>query len=247
MQQSSRLTYHLMELRKRLLGFCWIFFLVFAIAFYFSTPLFHALATPLLKALPNNQMLIATSVTAPLIAPLKLCFFVTLFITMPLLLLQVWAFIAPGLYQHEKGHIWPLIISSSILFYSGIVFCYFVVLPLMFNFFVGLAPSYITMMPDTNSYLAFCLKLFLAFGIAFETPIVTLLLVMTGCLSIDTIQQKRPYILVSAFVLGMVLTPPDVLSQVLLAVPLYLLFELGIAFAKLRQRLLNQKYPSVQN
>lgn len=241
MQQSSKVIHHLIELRKRLLGFCWIFFAIFGILFYFSNPIFHTLATPLLNVLPNNQSLIATSVTGTLIAPLKLSFFITLFITMPLLLFQVWAFIAPGLYQHEKTHVWPLMATSSLLFYCGIAFCYFAVLPLMFSFFVGIAPSYITVMPDVDSYVAFCLKLFLAFGIAFETPVITLLLIMTGVLSLESIKQKRPYVLVIAFTLGMVLTPPDVLSQILLAVPLYLLFELGILLAKLRNNLQEPK------
>ena len=201
----------------------------------------------MLNILPQQQNLIATSVTGTLVAPLKLSFFLTLFLTMPLLLLQFWAFIAPGLYRRERIQVWPLLMMSSTLFYSGIVFCYYAVLPLMFSFFVKIAPSYITVMPDIDSYVAFCLKLFLAFGICFQMPVVTLILTMTGTLSISKIKEKRPYVLVIAFTLGMILTPPDVLSQILLAVPLYLLFELGIVLAKLRLYFINQKQPSIQN
>ncbi len=186
----------------------------------------------MLKTLPNHGGLIATSVTGTLIAPLKLAFFLALFMTMPWLLWQIWLFIAPGLHAYEKIRIWPLLLASSLLFYVGIGFCYFIVLPLMFKFFIGITPNYITMTPDIDHYLSFCLKLFLAFGICFEMPIITLVLITTNLLSLKSIQQKRPYVLVIAFTVGMLLTPPDVLSQILLAVPLYLLFELGILIAK---------------
>ena len=229
---SQKMTSHLIELRKRLLNCLYMLAAIFVVLFYFSNPLFELVATPLIKQLPHANQLIATAVTGTLVAPLKLSFFCALFLAMPFCAHQLWRFFAPGLYQCERFLIWPLLLVSTLLFYAGIAFAYFVVFPLLFTFFINIAPQYITVMPDIDSYVGFCLKLFFAFGLAFQVPILTLLCYWSGLLSLTTISKKRPYVLVAAFTLGMVLTPPDVLSQILLAIPLYLLFELGIIIAK---------------
>ncbi len=227
------MTSHLIELRKRLLNCLYMLTVIFAVLFYFSNPLFELVATPLIKQLPDSNQLIATSVTGTFVAPLKLSFFCALFLAMPVFFHQLWCFFSPGLYQRERFLIWPLLLMSTLLFYAGIAFVYFVVFPLLFTFFIKIAPQYITVLPDIDSYVGFCLKLFFAFGLAFQVPILTLLCYWSGLLSLDSISKKRPYVLVAAFTLGMILTPPDVLSQILLAIPLYLLFEIGILFAKI--------------
>jgi sec-independent protein translocase protein TatC len=230
--KTTALVAHLIELRKYFLRSCYVFFAVFVTLFNFSGPLFELLARPILQSMPGGQHLIATAVTGTLVAPLKLSFFLSLFLTIPVLLYQVWSFFAPGLYKHERYLIWPLLIISTLLFYCGMSFCYFIVFPLMFKFFVSITPLHVNLTPDIDSYVGFCLKMFMAFGLAFEVPIITLLLARSGIVDVESLQGKRPYVLVIAFTLGMILTPPDVLSQVLLAVPLYLLFEVGLLLAK---------------
>lgn len=233
---ASKLITHLIELRNRLLKCFYFLAIAFSILFYFSNNLFDLVAIPLIQQLPAHTGMVATSVTGTFVAPMRLSFYMALFISIPYLLYQLWAFLAPGLYKNEKVMIWPLIFFSSLLFYSGIAFTYFFIFPLMFKFFVSIAPQSIVVMPDIDSFISFTLKMFLAFGISFEVPIITFILIRSGVVSIESLCEKRPYIIVAAFTLGMILTPPDVLSQILLAVPLYLLFESGILLAKIFKR-----------
>lgn len=227
---------YLLECRRRLLRFCLILGVTFIVTFYFSGDLYHVLAIPLLRHLPKGSELIATGIAAPLITPLKLSFFCALFICVPWLLFEVWGFIAPALYQREKRYLVPLFLGSLFLFFVGMCFAYFVVFPLIFQFMIQAAPSQVKVMPDISHYLDFTLKLFFAFGIAFEVPIVIFLLIFSGLVSSQSLAKKRPIILVAAFILGMLLTPPDVLSQILLAIPLWLLFELGLLAGKLSEK-----------
>lgn len=223
---------YLIELRRRLLYCVYSVVLLFAFLFYFSADLFHLLAKPLLQFLPAEQGLIATGVTAPLLTPLKLSLVVSIFLSVPFILYQVWAFITPALRAHEKRLVWLLLYPSIGLFYVGTLFAYSIVFPLVFKFFSSVVPAGVSFLPDITQYLQFTLKLFFAFGIAFEVPIMTLVLIWSGVVSADKLAQQRPYVIVLAFVLGMLLTPPDVISQVLLAVPMWLLFELGLLLAR---------------
>lgn len=225
---SSKLISHLVELRQRLIYSLLAVGIMFIVLFYFAAELYQLLALPLLQQLPDGQQLIATGVASPLFAPLKLSFALSILICLPFLFYQLWTFVAPGLYPNERQLFWPLLFSSVLLFYLGMVFAYFVVFPLIFGFFTAVAPAIVTVTPDISEYLNFTLKLFFAFGVAFEVPVATVLLIRTRVVSIEQLQQARPYVIVGAFVLGMLLTPPDVLSQVLLALPMWLLFELGI-------------------
>ncbi|MEM7220328.1 MAG: twin-arginine translocase subunit TatC [Pseudomonadota bacterium] len=219
---------HLLELRQRILyAVLAVVLLFFPIYGLFGNDLYEWLAAPLLEQLPGGQM-IATDVTSPFFAPLKLSLLAALFLGMPFVLHQVWAFIAPGLYLKEKRLAAPLLISSVTLFYLGMAFAYYVVFPLVFAFFAGVAPDDVAWMTDINSYLNFVMKLFLAFGVAFEIPIATSLLMWTGFSTPESLARKRPYVIVGCFVVGMLLTPPDVISQILLALPTWALFELGV-------------------
>lgn len=230
--QTTKVIHYLVEARKRLLFCVIIVCAVFAVLLFFSKDLLNILAIPLLKQLPENSKMIATAVTSTITAPLKLCFMLSLLITVPILLYQIWAFVAPGLYIKERKHIGPLLLSSIALFYCGIAFTYFIVFPLLFAFLVKLTPENVTIMPDLYSYLGLALKLFFAFGSCFEVPVITFVLVKSGLVQRQQLQQQRPYVLIAAFVIGMLLTPPDVVSQILLAVPLYLLFEVGLFMSK---------------
>ncbi len=223
---------HLTELRERLLKMVAAILVVFACLFPFSKKIFEAISGPLSEVLPGQQ-LIATNTIAPLLVPFKLAFFIALFIAMPIILYQLWAFIAPGLYKKEKKFAFPLLASSIVLFYAGGAFAYFVVFPLIFNFMSVIAPDTVNYMPDISSFLSFLSMLVLVFGIAFEVPIATVLLVWTGLTSPEKLGKARPYVFLMAFVIGMFLTPPDVISQTLLAVPVYLLYELGIIMSKM--------------
>lgn len=230
--KTNKVIDYLIEARRRLLLCVVVICIVFAVLLFFSSELFSILANPLLKQLPANSTMIATAVTSTITAPLKLCFMLSLLITIPLLLYQILAFVAPGLYTKERKHIMPLLFSSVALFYLGVLFAYTIVFPLLFAFLVKITPAHVTIMPDIYSYLGLALKLFFAFGICFEVPVVTFVLVHSGLVKYQQLQQQRPYVLIAAFVIGMLLTPPDVLSQVLLAVPLYLLFEIGLFMSK---------------
>ena len=223
--------YHLIELRSRLLRIVLVVAVITLALMPFSDFLFSSLSGPLTSHLPQGSSMIAIEVTSPFLIPFKLTLVLALFIAIPYVLYQVWAFVAPGLYQHERRLVLPLLVSSTLLFYTGAVFAYFVVFPLVFAFFTSTAPEGVSVMTDISRYLDFVLTLFFAFGAAFEVPVVTVLLVWTGVVTQDSLRQKRPYIIVAAFIIGGVLTPPDVISQTLLAVPMWLLFELGLFFS----------------
>ena len=223
---------HLTELRERLLKMAAAILVVFACLVPFAKRIFETVSGPISEVLPAEQLL-ATNTIAPLLVPFKLAFFLSLFIAMPIILYQLWAFIAPGLYKKEKRFAFPLLGSSIVLFYVGGAFAYFVVFPLIFNFMAVIAPDNVNYMPDISSFLGFLSMLVLVFGIAFEVPIATVLLVWTGLTSPEKLARARPYVFLMAFVVGMFLTPPDVISQTLLAMPVYLLFELGIFMSRM--------------
>lgn len=234
MQESQFIAY-LLELRQRLLKILGALLVVFSLLFLISDKLFQWLALPLLHHLPQGNSLIATGVAAPLMAPLKFSMLVAIVLVIPYILFQLWGFIAPGLYAHERRLLWLALIPSVALFYLGMIFAYFVVFPLVFGFFVKVVPLGVMFMPDISQYLDFTIKLFLAFGFAFEVPVVTVLLVKSGIVSVSTLQQQRPYVIVLAFIIGMLLTPPDVISQILLAVPICILYEAGLLYARSTQ------------
>ena len=235
MSEQQPLISHLLELRNRLLHAIGGVLLVFASLAYWANDIYNFLSLPLLEVMPENASMIATDVASPFFAPFKLTMFVALFIAMPYVLYQVWAFIAPGLYKHEKKLVFPLLFSSSILFYAGIAFAYFIVFPVVFGFFTSVAPEGVQVATDINSYLSFVLKLFFAFGLAFEIPVAVILMVWTGMTTPNDLKKNRPYIVVGAFVVGMLLTPPDIISQTMLALPMLLLFEGGVFFSRLYQ------------
>ncbi|GAB0153577.1 MULTISPECIES: twin-arginine translocase subunit TatC [Marinobacterium] len=226
--QEQPLIAHLVELRQRLLYSVLAILVIFLGLFYFANDLYTWISAPLTALLPQGTSMIATDVTSPFFAPFKLTLVASAFIAMPFLLHQAWSFIAPGLYKHEKRLAIPLLISSILLFYMGIAFAYYVVFPIIFGFFTSVGPENIAVMTDISSYLNFVLKLFFAFGIVFEIPVATLLLLWSGAVTVKSLKEKRAYVVVGCFVLGMLLTPPDIISQSLLAVPMWLLFELGI-------------------
>lgn len=224
---------HLVELRNRLMKIILMVGFIFICLFYFSNDIYMFVSEPLQALLPENSTMIATDVASPFFAPFKLTLMVSLLLAMPVVLYQVWGFIAPGLYSREKRFVLPLFVSSVFLFYLGIAFAYFVVFPLIFGFFTTVGPENVTVMTDISSYLDFVLKLFFAFGVAFEIPIAVFILCWMGIVSPASLASKRPYVVVGCFVVGMLLTPPDVISQSLLAVPMWLLFEVGIVFGRL--------------
>jgi len=219
---------HLIELRDRLLRGILAVLIIAACLLPFANDLYHFLAEPLLVHLPETSTMIATEVASPFLIPFKLTLSLAILLAVPVLLYQLWAFVAPGLYDNERKLVLPLLIASTVLFFLGILFAYYVVFPLVFGFLTQAAPEGVAVMTDISSYLDFVLKLFFAFGLAFEVPIATLLLIWTGVSTVESLAEKRPYIIVGAFVIGMLLTPPDVISQTLLAVPVWLLFELGL-------------------
>ncbi|MAQ01464.1 MAG: twin-arginine translocase subunit TatC [Alteromonadaceae bacterium] len=233
MSEENSLISHLIELRSRLLRAVLSVFLVFICLAYFSNDLYQLLAQPLLRTLPVNSSMIATDVASPFFAPFKLTMVLSFFIAIPYVLFQVWGFVAPGLYRNEKKLVAPLLFSSTLLFYAGMAFAYYVVFPVVFAFFTSVAPEGVTVATDINSYLNFVLKLFFAFGVSFEIPIAIVLLCWTGVTDANSLRQKRPYVIVGAFVIGMLLTPPDIISQSLLAIPMWILFECGVVIGAL--------------
>lgn len=230
--QEATLLSHLVELRSRLLKIAAAVVFVFVLLLPWSRKIFALVSEPLRDVLPGKTM-IATAVASPLLTPFKLTFFVALFIAMPIVLYQIWAFVAPGLYKKEKRFAMPLLASSIILFYLGIAFAYFVVFPLMFNFFTAVAPEGVEVQTDISQFLDFITTIVFAFGIAFEVPIATVLITWTGLTTPEKLGKARPYVFLAAFVLGMFLTPPDIISQTLLAIPVYLLYELGILMSRM--------------
>jgi sec-independent protein translocase protein TatC len=223
---------HLIELRSRLLRSIVAVVIVLLCLFPFAKDIYAVLAAPLLKALPAGSTMIATDVTGTFLVPLKLTLMTAFLIALPYVLYQAWAFVAPGLYQHEKRLALPVIMSSVIFFGLGMAFAYFVVFPVAFGFFAGYAPAGVQMMTDIDKYLSFVLTMFIAFGITFEVPVVVVVLVRLGVVELKKLQAIRGYVIVGAFIVGAVFTPPDVLSQVMLAVPLWLLYELGLLVAR---------------
>ncbi len=235
-EQAQPLIAHLLELRSRLLKSIICIVTVFLCLYSFSNELYVIVSEPLRVFLPEGSTMIATDVASPFFTPFKLTLMVSVFLGMPYLLYQIWSFIAPALYEKEKRLAVPLFMSSIVLFYLGMAFAYFVVFPLVFGFFTSVGPEGVAIMTDISRYLDFVLKLFFAFGIAFEIPIATIILVTAGITSTTNLREKRPYVVVGCFVIGMLLTPPDVISQLLLAIPMWLLFEMGILFARLVEK-----------
>jgi sec-independent protein translocase protein TatC len=224
---------HLLELRNRLLRTTIAILIVFACLFPFSEALYLFISEPLRVFLPTSSTMIATEVASPFLTPFKLTLILAVFVSMPFILYQLWAFVAPALYQREKRIALPLFISSVLLFYGGMAFAYYIVFPLVFMFFTGIAPEGISVMPDIRAYLDFALKLLMAFGLSFEIPIAVVILSWLGTVDPDALARKRPYIFVLCFIAGMLLTPPDIISQILLAIPMWLLFEIGVFFGRM--------------
>lgn len=231
-EQTQPLISHLIELRNRLMKALLAVLVVFIGLIWFANDIYEFVSAPLIERLPEGATMIATDVASPFFTPLKLTLVASIFVAVPLILYQVWAFVAPGLYKHERRLIMPLLFSSSILFYCGVAFAYFVVFPLVFGFFTAISLGGVEFATDIANYLDFVLALFMAFGIAFEVPVAIILLCWTGATDVKTLKEKRPYIVVAAFVAGMMLTPPDMISQTLLAIPMCLLFEVGLFFAR---------------
>jgi len=246
-QPNHTLFDHLLELRTRLLHAVLGVLVVFCSLAYFAQDIYQYLALPLLSTMPEGTQMIATDVASPFFAPFKLTIVLSMFIAMPYILYQVWSFIAPGLYRNEKRLVVPLMVGSTVLFYSGIAFAYFVVFPVVFSFFNSVAPEGVTIATDISSYLDFVLKLFFAFGAAFEIPVVIILLCWTGVTDVNSLRQKRPYVIVGAFFIGMLLTPPDIISQTMLAIPMLLLFEVGLIFASFYTKKEDEISPASDN
>ena len=223
---------HLLELRTRLIRVLICLGILSVAGIPFASQIYAFVASPLLDILPVGSSMIATQVTSPFMAPLKLVLFTALLITMPYLFYEIWMFMSPGLYKNEKSFVAPLMVSTILLFSAGVAFAYLVVLPIIFKFFIGVAPESIQVMTDINQYLSFVIKLIFAFGIAFEIPVATFLLIRTGIAKKESLVKARPYLIILFFVIGMLLTPPDIFSQLFLAIPMWILFELGLVFSK---------------
>ncbi len=223
---------HLIELRSRLIRVIICLGILSIAGIPFASEIYSFVASPLLNILPEGSSMIATQVTSPFMAPIKLVLFVALLVTMPYLFYEVWMFMSPGLYKNEKTFIAPLMASTSILFAAGVAFAYFIVCPIIFKFFIASAPNSIQVMTDISQYLNFVIKLVFAFGIAFEIPIATFLLIKSGIMKKDALVNSRPYLVILFFVMGMLLTPPDIFSQLFLAIPMWILFELGLLISR---------------
>jgi sec-independent protein translocase protein TatC len=235
---------HLLELRNRLMWAMLAILVIFIPCAAFANDLFNTVAQPLVDKLPEGSSLISTSVVGPFMTPFKVAFYVALFVAMPVVIYQIWAFVAPGLYRREKRFAVPLLVSSILLFYAGVVFAYYVVFPMMFNFFVGTVPGAVKYNPDMASYLDFVLTMFFAFGVAFEVPVAVVLLVLTGLVRVEKLSEHRGYVVIGIFVLAAFLTPPDAMSQVIMAAPMYLLYEGGLAMARVMQKMRREDVPA---
>jgi sec-independent protein translocase protein TatC len=233
MGNSESFIAHLIELRTRLLHVAVALLLVFICLFPWASDLYALLAQPLLAKLPQGGQMIATDVTTPFFVPLKVAMMTAVLITLPYILYQIWRFVAPGLYAHEKRLVVPLIVASTLLFFCGMAFAYFAVFPVVFSFITAAAPEGVAVMTDIDKYLSFVLGMFMAFGVTFQVPVVVVLLVRMGVVSIEKLKEIRSYVIVGAFVVGAIFTPPDVVSQIMLAIPLWLLYEAGIMVAGL--------------
>lgn len=236
MSDPNSLVAHLIELRTCVLRSVLSIFVVFLCLVYFAQDLYHWLATPLLDTLPEHAQMIATDVASPFFAPFKLTMVLSFFIAIPMVFYQIWGFVAPGLYKNERRLVAPLLLSSTLLFYAGMAFAYYVVFPLAFAFFTSVAPEGVVINTDISSYLNFVLKIFFAFGLSFEIPVAIVLMCWTGITTPETLRAKRPYVIVGVFVLGMLLTPPDIISQTLLAIPMWVLYEFGIIVGSIYSR-----------
>lgn len=224
---------HLVELRNVLLHSVIAILIIFIGIFPFANEVYGFIAAPIINVLPEDTNIIAIGVISPFLTPLKMALIIAVYVAMPYLLYQIWSFIAPALYKHEKQMILPLVVSSTILFYTGLLFSFYVVFPVIFGFLSSVGPNIVDFTPDIQYYLDFVLKVSFAFGVAFEVPIATILLIMFGITTVEKLKSNRPYVIIGAFVLGMLLTPPDIISQTLIAIPMWLLFEAGLIFAPL--------------
>lgn len=227
---------HLVELRNRMIRSVGAVLIIFICLVPFANELYEWFAKPLISNLPQGSSMISTEPHGPFFIPFKFAFATAFALAIPVVLYQVWAFVAPGLYKNEKRIVFPLVVSSTLLFYLGILFAYYVVFPIIFKFFIGMAPDGVTVMTDISAYMSFALKLFFAFGVAFEVPVATVLLARMGVVSTAAMARQRPYIILGAFVIGMLMTPPDIFSQIMLAIPVCLLFEVGLFFARKLER-----------
>lgn len=228
MSTSETLIAHLLELRSRLLHSVAALLLVFLCLFPWAADLYTVLAQPLLEKLPKGGQMIATGVTTPFFVPVKVAMMAAFLISLPYILWQMWRFVAPGLYAHEKRLVWPLVFASTLLFFAGMAFAYFAVFPVVFGFITGVAPQGVAVMTDIDEYLGFVLGMFLAFGVTFQVPVAVIVLVRMGVVTVEKLREIRSYVVVGAFVVGAIFTPPDVVSQFMLAIPLWLLYEAGI-------------------
>ena len=231
-EDTQPLISHLIELRKRLINSIIAILVIFLALVYFANDIYQLVSAPLIRQMPVDATMIATDVASPFFTPIKLTFMVSVILSVPVILYQVWAFVAPALYKHERRLVMPLLVSSTLLFYIGMAFAYFVVFPLAFGFLTHAAPEGVQVSTDIRSYLDFVMALFIAFGVSFEVPVAIVLLCWMGVTTPEDLRKKRPYVLVGAFVVGMLLTPPDVFSQTLLAIPMYCLFEVGVFFSR---------------
>ena len=234
--EAMPITRHLMVLRQHLFKIIGVLIVLFFCLLPFANRTYSMLSEPLRAQLPASSTMIATDVTATFMAPFKLNFFIALMLAMPFIIYQIWAFIKPALYEKEKSLAFPLLLSSICLFYSGIAFAYFIALPSILHFFISVSPDTVAPMTDINSYLSFCLKLFLVFGVTFEIPIITLVLILIGLVSTQTLVEKRRFIIVGCFFIAMFVTPPDAISMIMLAIPMWMLFELGLVFGKIIEK-----------
>jgi sec-independent protein translocase protein TatC len=233
MSEQETFISHLIELRDRLLHALIAVGVAFIPCFIFARDLYTLLATPLIAKLPAGSQMIATDVTGAFLVPMKVAMMVAFLVALPYVLHQLWAFVAPGLYQNEKKLAIPLIVTSTLLFFVGMAFAYFAVFPMVFKFVVGYTPEGVAMMTDINNYLSFVLTLFLAFGMTFETPVAVIILVRMGIVTVEKLREIRPYVVVGAFVVGAIFTPPDIVSQFMLAIPIWILYEVGIIMASM--------------
>jgi sec-independent protein translocase protein TatC len=231
-EQQDTFISHLVELRGRLIKAIVAVAIVFVALFYWSSDIYDLLAYPMLRVLPEGTHMIATGVVTPFLVPMKITMMVSFFIALPYVLYQAWAFVAPGLYEHEKKLVVPLIVMSTLLFFSGVAFCYFFVFGAVFRAVYRWAPHSITVAPDIEQYLSFAMTMFLAFGVTFEVPVAVVILVRTGVVTLEQLKSFRRYFIVGAFIVAAIVTPPDVLSQTLLAIPLCLLFEVGLLMVR---------------
>ncbi len=230
------LSNHLLELRNRLLKVIVLFMIFAAVGLPFAGNIYEIVASPLNSVLPNGSTMIATEVSSPFMAPIKLVFYLALLLSMPWLFYQVWMFVSPGLYKDEKKFAGPLMLSTVVLFFSGVLFAFYIVCPIIFKFFIGVTPDSIVVMTDINQYLNFIFKLVFAFGISFEIPVATVLLVNSGIVNKSSLSKGRPYLIIFFLIVGMLLTPPDIFSQLFLAIPMLILFEIGLLIARDKKR-----------